>query len=83
MENLKSIIIVIELLVIHMATTVQVDEKTLQMLNITKKEMKAKSHNEVIRKLLLKHRKTPRSMFGSNPKLDSFTAEDEADFHEL
>lgn len=34
-----------------MATTVQVDEKTLQMLNKAKKEMKAKSHNEVIKKI--------------------------------
>ena len=66
-----------------MATTVQVDEKTLQMLNRAKKEMHAKSHNEVIKKLLTQQRKTPRSMFGSNPKLDSFTAEDEADSHEL
>jgi len=66
-----------------LATTVQVDEKTLQMLNRAKKEMHAKSHNEVIKKLLTQQRKTPRSMFGSNPKLDSFTAEDEADSHEL
>jgi len=69
--------------VVHLATTVQVDEKTLQMLNRAKKEMHAKSHNEVIKKLLTQQRKTPRSMFGSNPKLDSFTAEDEADSHEL
>jgi len=66
-----------------LATTVQVDEKTLQMLNRAKKEMHAKSHNEVIKKLLTQQRKTPRSMFGSNPKLDSFTSEDEADSHEL
>ena len=32
--------------VIEMPTTVQVDEKTLQMLNRVKKEMKAKSHDE-------------------------------------
>jgi hypothetical protein len=69
--------------VIYLATTVQVDEKTLQMLNKAKKEMKAKSHNEVIKKLLSEHKKTPRSMFGSNPKLTSFTEEDRAEFHEL
>ncbi len=68
---------------VHLATTVQVDEKTLQMLNRAKKEMNAKSHNEVIKRLLAKQRKTPSSMFGSNPKLDSFNAEDEADSHEL
>jgi hypothetical protein len=69
--------------VVKLATTVQVDEKTLQMLNKAKKEMKAKSHNEVIKKLLSEHRKTPKSMFGSNPKLTSFTEEDRAEFHEL
>jgi hypothetical protein len=66
-----------------MATTVQVDEKTLQMLNKAKKEMKAKSHNEVIKKLLAEHKKVPCTMFGSNPKLTSFTDEDRAEFHEL
>lgn len=66
-----------------LATTVQVDEKTLQMLNEAKKEMKAKSHDEVIRKLLAERKKIPRSMFGANPKLDSFTPEDEAESDEL
>ncbi len=68
---------------VHLATTVQVDEKTLQMLNRAKKAMNAKSHNEVIKRLLANQRKTPCSMFGSNPELDSFTVEDEADSHEL
>ena len=63
-----------------MPTTVQVDEKTLQLLNRAKKEMKAKSHDEVIRKLLLEHKKIPCSMFGSNKKLTSFTEEDRAEF---
>ncbi|MGD6853231.1 MAG: hypothetical protein ACQCN6_14330 [Candidatus Bathyarchaeia archaeon] len=66
-----------------MPTTVQVDEKTLQMLNQAKKEMKAKSHDEVIKKLLTERKKTPRSMFGSNPKLTSFTEKDRAEFHDL
>ncbi len=80
MEKLKSITIVIGAVV---PTTVQVNEKTLQMLNRVKKEMKAKSHDEVIKKLITERKKIPCSMFGSNPKLDSFTSEDEADFHEL
>ncbi len=53
------------------------------MLNRVKKEMKAKSHDEVIKKLITERKKIPSSMFGSNIKLDSFTPEDEADFHEL
>ena len=63
-----------------MPTTVQVNEKTLQMLNEAKKEMGAKSHDEVIKKLLIERQKIPCSMFGSNPKLSSFTEEDKADF---
>jgi predicted CopG family antitoxin len=66
-----------------MPTTVQVNENTLQMLNKAKEEMGAKSHDEVIKKLLIERKKIPCSMFGSNPKLSSFTQEDEAEFHEL
>jgi hypothetical protein len=64
-------------------TTVQVNETTLQMLNEAKKKMKAKSHDEVIKKLLNEHKKLPHSMFGSNRKLTSFTEEDRAEFREL
>jgi predicted CopG family antitoxin len=64
-------------------TTVQVDEKTLQMLNKIKKETKAKSHDDVIRKLISERKKIPCSMFGSNRKLTPFSAADEAEFHEL
>ncbi len=66
-----------------MPTTVQVNEKTLQMLNEAKKEMKAKSHDQVIKKLLTERKKIPCSMFGSNKKLTSFTEQDRAQFHEL
>jgi predicted CopG family antitoxin len=64
-------------------TTVQVDEKTLQMLNKIKKETKAASHNQVIKKLILERKNIPRSMFGSNRKLKPFAKEDEAEFHDL
>jgi len=64
-------------------TTVQVDEKTLQMLNRLKEEMKARSHDEVIKTLISERKKIPRSMFGSNRKLKPFSVEDEAEFHEL
>jgi len=64
-------------------TTVQVDEKTLQMLNKIKKEMKANSHDQVIKSLILERKNIPCSMFGSNPKLKPFTRKDEAEFHEL
>lgn len=64
-----------------MPTTVQVGEKTLQMLNKLKKEFGARSHDEVIRKLISERKKIPRSMFGSNPKLMPFSQEDEAEVH--
>jgi predicted CopG family antitoxin len=64
-------------------TTVQVAEKTLQMLNKLKKEIGAKSHDEVIRMLISERKKIPRSMFGSNPNLRPFSQKDEAEFHEL
>jgi hypothetical protein len=66
-----------------MPTTVQVNEKTLQMLNKIKKEMKARSHDEVIKTLIIERKTIPCSMFGSNPKLKSFSRKDEAEFHEL
>jgi hypothetical protein len=66
-----------------MPTTVQVNEKTLQMLNKAKKELNAKSHDEVIKKLLIERKKIPCSMFGSNRKLTSFTEKDRAEFHAL
>jgi len=64
-------------------TTVQVDEKTLLMLNKIKKEMKANSHDQVIKTLIIERKKIPRSMFGSNRRLKTFTKDDEAEFHDL
>lgn len=66
-----------------MPTTVQVAEKTLQMLNKLKEEMSARSYDEVIKALISERKGIPRSMFGANPKLKSFSEEDEAEFHEL
>jgi len=66
-----------------LATTVQVSDKTLQILNKLKDETGLKSHDEVIRELIAERRKLPKSMFGSNPKLRPFSARDEAESHEL
>jgi len=66
-----------------MTTTVQVSEKTLQMLNKLKEEMQAKSNDEVIKTLISERKKIPKSMFGSNLKLNSFSRKDEGEFHEL
>jgi len=66
-----------------LATTVQVSDKTLQILNKLKDETGLKSHDEVIRELIAERRKLPKSMFGSNPKLRPFSVRDEAESHEL
>jgi len=65
-----------------MVTTVQVSEMTLQLLNKLKEEIRARSHDEVIRKLIMQAKGIPDSMFGSNSKLKPFKAEEEAEFHE-
>lgn len=58
---------------------IQLDENTLQML----KETKAKSIDEVIKNLIVERKKIVQSMFGSNPKLSSFSEKDEAEFHDI
>jgi hypothetical protein len=68
---------------IAVPTTVQVDEKTLQMLNELKRETKAKSHDAVIKTLIAERKRISRSMFGSNCKLNSFSDQDEAEFHDV
>jgi len=62
---------------------VQVSERTLQLLNKLKHDAGFKSLDQVIRELVAERGKIPKSMFGSNPKLRSFTAKDEAESHEL
>jgi hypothetical protein len=68
---------------IAMTTSVQVSERTLQLLNKLKQEEGLRSHDQVIRELISERKKIPKSMFGSNPRLRSFTAKDEAESHEL
>jgi hypothetical protein len=62
---------------------VQVSERTLQLLNKLKREEGLRSLDQVIRELVADRGKIPKSMFGSNPKLRSFTVKDEAESHEL
>ena len=50
-----------------METTIQLDKSTVQTLKMLKRDMKARSYNEVILGILPK--KTPNSMLGSNPNL--------------
>jgi hypothetical protein len=52
-------------------------------LNKLRQEEGLRSNDQVIRELISESKKIPKSMFGSNPRLRSFTANDEADSHEL
>jgi len=52
-----------------MTTSVQVSEKTIQLLDKLKKELGARSFDQVIRDLITERKQIPRSMFGSNRKL--------------
>ena len=47
-----------------MATTIQVDEKTLKTLAVLKQELKASSYQEVIERLIADRRKVPDSLYG-------------------
>ena len=61
-----------------MQTTIRVDEDVAKMLEEAKTKQNAKSHNEVIKKLL---EKNELSMFGADKKLKKFNeAEDRAKF---
>jgi predicted CopG family antitoxin len=71
------------LLAVVVPTKVQVAEKTLQVLSKLKEEMGAKSYDEVIKVLISERKKVPRSMFGSNRKLNPLSEKDEAEFPEL
>ncbi len=65
-----------------MTASVRVSRRTLQVLNKLKQEEGLRSHDQVIRELISRRKKIPRSTFGSNPKLRSFTAKEEAESHE-
>ena len=59
-----------------MTTTIQVKDDVQQMLDRLKKEIDAKSYDEVIRYLFKKAKRMDKSHFGSLPKLESFQREE-------
>ncbi len=66
-----------------MTTTIAVRESTVQLLNRLKKEFGTTSLDETIIKIVQKVEGLPKSRFGSQPKLKSFTEKERAQFHEL
>ena len=59
-----------------MPTTIQVKDDVQQMLDRLKKEIDAKSYDEVIRYLFKKAKRMDKSHFGSLPRLESFQREE-------
>lgn len=55
-----------------MATTIQVDEATLQELRRLKAKLRADSYDAVVRALLMTHKKRSTSIRGMTPYLGPF-----------
>ena len=66
-----------------MSTTIQTSKKTAQQLREIMQKTGAKTYDEIIRELIKERGSSPSSLFGSNPRLKSFTAKEEAEFHDL
>ncbi|MCH7902570.1 hypothetical protein IIC68_02335 [archaeon] len=63
-------------------TTIQVNKKTVSVLNRIKEKYGVSSYDKAILEMAKKEIKIPKSMFGSHPNLKSFKR-DEDDFHDL
>ena len=66
-----------------MVTTIQIHEKTLNMLKHLQSVFGTKTHEQTIQHLIKKKEGIPDSMFGAHPEMKPFTHKDEAKFHEL
>lgn len=64
-------------------TTVEVRKTTLQALEEMRDELGAKSLDETIKAIVRKVRNVPESRFGAHPEMNPFSAEEEAQGHEL
>ncbi len=66
-----------------MATTIQVQEKTLRLLKREKARLKSSTYDELIQEILEKRRPSSGGMFGVDKgRIQPFTEEDHLDFHE-
>jgi len=66
-----------------METTIAVKESTAQILSRLREKMKAKSIDETIIRVLEKIKEVPKSQFGVDSDIKSFSRKDRAKFHEL
>ncbi len=61
---------------IIVATTIRISKELLQELEKLKRDMLAKSYEEVIKKLIEESKRLKKSHFGSLPKLKEFKREE-------
>ena len=66
-----------------MATTIMVNESTLQVLRELKVRFHAKSYDETLMKLVSETTHVPPSKFGIHPQMKPFTRKDRSTFHDL
>lgn len=66
-----------------MATSIMVDERTLQTLKTLKSKYRAKSYDETLSRLIAASTDLPSSKFGAHPHMKPFTRKDRASFHDL
>lgn len=65
-------------IVAHVATTIQIDETTLEELRKLKATLHVATYDEVVRRLLVTHRKRTTKLLGVTPYLGPF----ERDHHD-
>lgn len=63
-------------------TTIQVNKKTVSVLNRIKEKYGLSSYDKAIQRMVKKEVKIPKSMFGAHPDLKPFKR-DHDDFHDL
>jgi hypothetical protein len=66
-----------------MATSIMVNESTLQLLKQMKSKFHAKSIDETVVKLITENEAIPKTRFGAHPNMKSFTRNDRGSFHEV
>ncbi len=60
----------------NMATTIRISKEMLQELEKLKKEKRASSYEELIKKLIEESKRLKKSHFGTLPKLEKFRREE-------
>jgi len=65
-----------------MQTTILLEKETVQVLEKLKSKYNVNSYDKLIREMIGKETRVPKSLFGAHPKMKSFKR-DGKDFHEL